>query len=54
MPRQSTQNKHQAVHLFFTNLFDVKRKRYDDCIKLTAERFFYSNRTVENILRQFT
>ena len=53
MPRNSTFKKHQAVYNYFVNLFEVKRKRYDDCIDLTAERFFYSNRTVENILRGF-
>ncbi len=54
MPRQSTQKKHKAVYTFFTNLFEIKRKRLDDCIAETAAHFFYEERTVENILRKFT
>jgi hypothetical protein len=53
MPRISTTKKHKAVYAYFINLFEVKRRRYDDCIELTADHFFYSKRTVENILRSF-
>lgn len=49
--KTSTYKKHKAVFSFFEQQFEVKRLRYDDSVKLTAERFFYSISTVEDILR---
>lgn len=51
--RNSTQKKHLAVYEYFNQLFEIKRKRYDDSIKETADRFFYSVSTVEDILRKY-
>lgn len=49
--RQTTIQKHQAVYKYFTELFEIKRLRYDDSIAKTAKHFFYQERTVEDIIR---
>lgn len=49
--KSTTEKKHQAVYEYFVDLFDKKRIRYDDCIVRTAEMYFYSERTVEDIIR---
>lgn len=48
----NTQKKHEAVYNHFIELFDKKRIRIDDAIKQTADKFFYSVRTVEDIIRE--
>ncbi len=50
--RNSTLNKHKAVYKYFCDLFEKKRIRYDDCVQKTANHFFYSAYTVEDILRK--
>jgi len=50
--RNATLTKYKAVYQYFCHLFDKKRIRYDDCIKKTAEHFFYSTYTIEDILRK--
>lgn len=49
--RNSTLKKHKAVYEYFVLLFEEKRIRYDDSVKKTADKFFYSTYTVEDILR---
>mgnify|MGYP001943685227 CR=1 FL=1 len=48
----NTHKKHQAVYDYFLDLFDNKRLRIDDSYQKTAEKFFYSVRTVEDIVRK--
>ena len=50
--KKTTTAKHKAISQYFFNLYDNKRKRYDDCLKETANHFFYSVSTIENILRE--
>jgi hypothetical protein len=50
--KTTTYKKHKAVYQFFEQQFEVKRIRYDDCIKITAEKFFYSTSTIEDIIRR--
>ncbi len=50
--RNATLTKHKAVYQHFCLLFEKKRIGYDDCIQKTANHFFYSTYTVEDILRK--
>ena len=45
-----TIQKHQKVKDRFWKLYDIDRIRMDDAIKKVAEEFFYSVRTVEDIV----
>ena len=52
--RKSTLKRHEMVYKYFWNLYEKKRKRYDDSLKQTADDLGYSPATIEDILREFS
>lgn len=52
--RANTLKRAQHVQKRFNELYEVKRKRVDDCIKIIADELFLSESTVEADLKRET
>lgn len=48
----STRKKHNQICDDFAELYDKKRRRFDDIIVILAERHYMSTVTIERIIRK--
>jgi len=47
---QNTTRRHDAVKKEFTRLHDVHKLQYRECLRQLAEKFFYSENTIQTIV----
>lgn len=48
--KQNRERRDQSINDEFKRLYNEERIRYDDCVKIIADKFFLCERSVTNIL----
>lgn len=48
--RNTTIKKYDAIHLRLNELYNVERRRYDDCIQMICKEFYLSEKRVNYVL----
>lgn len=51
--RKMTKQRHADLYDRFEHLYNVERRRYDDCIQILMKEFYYAtDQTVVRVLRE--